>query len=111
MVSIRAYTGAPFATPSLHHGADDPRRELFLAHAGALALAALAGGHRDDLLEDLAADGGQRRALDDHAAVDIHVLFHVAAHQRVGGQLDGGDRPSNPQRRAAGGVTGPDAAG
>src|SRR4029078_8448454 len=88
---------------SSHHGADDPWRELFLAHAGELPLAALARGHGDDLLEDLTADGRQRRALDDHAAVVVHVLFHVPVHQRVGPQLDRGPRLAAEHRAAAGG--------
>ena len=49
-----------------HDRADDPGRELFLADAGQLTLGAFAGRDGDDLLEDLAADDGQRRALQNH---------------------------------------------
>src|SRR5262249_19675852 len=72
-----------------HHRTDDPGREFFLAHPAQLALAPLARGDRDDLLEDLPADDLERRALEDHAAVDVHVVFHVAIHERVRRQLDG----------------------
>src|SRR2546425_9019520 len=54
------------ARPRSHHGADDPGRELLLADAGELALAPLAGGHREDLLEDLPPDDRERRAFEDH---------------------------------------------
>src|SRR5262249_39108291 len=81
-----------------HHRADDPGRELFLADARELALRALARRHRDHFLEDLTADRRDRRALEDDPAVDVHVLRHVAVHQRVGRELDRRDRlaPENP---------------
>src|SRR2546425_2473366 len=50
---------------TLHHRTDDPGREFFLADAAELALGLLAGGDGDDLLEDLPADRGQRRALEE----------------------------------------------
>src|ERR1051326_2397541 len=75
---------------TLHYRPDDPGREFFFADAGELALAPLAGGDRDDLLEDLPADLGQRSALEDHPAVDVHVLRHVPVHEAVGGELDRG---------------------
>src|SRR3972149_5363870 len=73
----------------LHYRPDDPGGELLRADAGELTLGALAGGDRDDLLEDLPPDVRERRALEDDAAVDVHVLPHVAVHERIGGELDG----------------------
>src|SRR5262249_23367607 len=86
--------------PASQNPADDPGPELLLADAGPLALGLLPGGDRDDLLEDLAADDGKRRPLQDDAAVDVHVLFHVTVHERVGGQLDGGHRLAAEHRAA-----------
>src|SRR5215831_16941291 len=74
----------------LHDGPDDPGREFLLAYAGELALRALSRCHCHDLLEDLPPHLGQRRALEDDSAIDVHVLLHVAVHERVGGELDGG---------------------
>src|SRR2546425_12667548 len=91
------------ARPRSHHGADDPGRELLLADAGELALAPLAGGHREDLLEDLPPDDRERRAFEDHAAVDVHVVFHVAVHERVRRELDGRHRLAAEDRPAPGG--------
>src|SRR5262245_15044360 len=78
--------------PALHHRADDPGRELLLADARELALRALARSHRDDLFEDLTTDRRDRRALEDDTAVDVHVVDHVAVHQRVGREVDRGHR-------------------
>src|SRR6266446_732494 len=91
------------ARPRSHHGADDPGRELLLADAGELALAPLAGGHREDLLEDLPPDDRERRAFEDHAAVDVHVVFHVAVHEGVRRELDGRHRLAAEDRPAPGG--------
>src|SRR6267142_4722185 len=52
---------------ALHDRPDDPRRKFRFADPRQLALASLARGHRHDLLEDLPAHLGQRRALEDHA--------------------------------------------
>src|SRR5262245_50349121 len=74
----------------LHDGPDDPGRKFLLAHPGELTLGALPRRHRHDLLEDLPSHLGQRRALENDPTVDVHVLLHVAVHQGVGGELDGG---------------------
>src|SRR3984893_18730900 len=88
---------------ALHYGPDDPRSEFLFADAGELALAALAGGARDDLLEDLPADVGQRGALADHPPAEFHVLRHVPVHEAVGGELDRRHRLAAEHRAAAGG--------
>src|SRR5260370_39656782 len=93
---------APEPAHSLHHRADDPGRELLLAHPRELALRALTRGDRDHFLEDPAADRLERRALEDDAAVDVHVLFHVAVHERVGRELDGRHRLAAEDRAAPG---------
>src|SRR5260370_24836223 len=89
----------------LHHRGDDPGRELLLAHPRQLALRALARGDRDHFLEDLPADRLERRALEDDAAVDVHVLFHVAVHERAGREVDGRHRLAAEDRPAPGGAT------
>src|SRR5262249_46691728 len=76
--------------PCLHARPDDPGSEFLFAPAGELAPRALSRRHRHDLLEDLSPHLGQRRALEDDSAIDVHVLLHVAVHERVGGELDGG---------------------
>src|SRR5262245_25663109 len=89
--SARRRSGEPGARaprPPSHHRADDPGRELFLAHARQLALRALARRDRDHLFEVLTADRRDRRALEDDAAVDVHVLGHMPVHQRIGRELD-----------------------
>src|SRR6266545_4654629 len=87
----------------LHYRPDDPGGEFLFADAGELALRPLARGDRHDLLEDLPSHLRQRRALEDDAAVDIHVLLHVAVHERVGGELDRGHGLAAEHRAAAGG--------
>src|SRR5688500_6487756 len=74
VVPVVQSAARPPSPAPVHHRADDPGRELFVADAAPLALGLLAGGHCHDLVEDLAADDGQRRALQDDAAVDVHVL-------------------------------------
>src|SRR5262249_34421245 len=74
----------------LHDRPDDPGSEFLFAHAGELAPWASPRRPRHDLLEDLSPHLGQRRALEDDSAIDVHVLLHVAVHERVGGELDGG---------------------
>src|SRR5215216_4587869 len=56
---------------------DAPRRELLLADAAQLALGLLAARHRQHLLEDPPAHLLHRRARQDHARVDVHVVGHV----------------------------------
>src|SRR6266511_3862898 len=58
----------------LHYRPDDPGGEFLFADAGELALRLLARGDRHDLLEDLPSHLRQRRALEDDAAVDVHVF-------------------------------------
>src|SRR5262249_59595281 len=96
--SPRSASSSPSSSPELHDRADDPRRKLLLAHPGELALGALARRDRDDLFEDLPTDGPDRPTLEDDATVDVHVLRHVAVHQRVGGALDRGHRLADRRR-------------
>src|SRR5437870_8114193 len=68
--------GESFVVGRSHHGADLPRHEFVLAVAVPLALARLArrgGEHQpEDALTHL---GDRRAAVDDLAAIDVHVLF------------------------------------
>src|SRR3954452_18557719 len=71
-----------------HHRADLPRHEFVLAVAMLLALAALARGGGQHQPEDALAHGLDRgAAVDDLAAVDVHVLFLPLPQRRVGGDL------------------------
>ena len=58
-----------------------------------LALGSLAGGRTQNPLENEPAgflDTGL--AIDDHTAIDIHVLLHGAVHLGITGELDRGHR-------------------
>src|SRR3972149_8646596 len=88
--SPRYIAGRGAIIVSSHHGTDDPRRELLFPHSAQLALRALARRHRDHFLEDLPPHGLDRRPLEDHAAVDVHVLLHVPVHDGVRRKLNGG---------------------
>src|SRR5678815_3094370 len=61
-----------------HRRAGLPGRELLCSDVQQLALGALSGRHGQDLIEDLATDVGDRRAVEDRAAIEIHVVGHVA---------------------------------
>src|SRR5215813_7181245 len=62
---------------TLHRRAEVPRRELVVAVAIFLAPRFLARRRVEDHLEDALADFLQRgRAVDDLAAVDVHVVLH-----------------------------------
>src|ERR1019366_6923742 len=75
--------------PYLQRRPDRPRGELLLADAVDLALGFLAGGHRQDFLKNLLADGFHGDAFQDHAGINVHVVEHVVIERRVGGDLDG----------------------
>src|SRR5262249_8701960 len=87
--------------PPPGRGADARNPPRHRADARELALRALARRHRDHLFEDLTADRRDRRALEDDAAVDVHVVDHVAIHQRVGRELDRGHGLAAEHRAAA----------
>src|SRR5262245_10521744 len=89
---------------ALHHSADLPRYEFVGAEAVRLGFAFLARGDAQHQLEDLPAllgDGGA--ALDDGAAVHVHVVDHVVVDARVRGELYRGRRLAAIDRAAAGG--------
>src|SRR6185436_9501272 len=65
-----------------------PRRELVIAIAEELALRLLSRSGLEHELEEPAADLGNRfLAVDDRAAVDVHVLFLVLEERGVRGEL------------------------
>src|SRR5687768_8002567 len=73
---------------NLHGRPQYPGREFILAHAMLLAHRARTRRHLDDAPEDLLAGLLHRHlAIEDGAAVDVHVLAHAAVHRAVGGQL------------------------
>src|SRR5262249_38932281 len=59
--------------------------------------------HSQDLLENLPAHDVHRRAFEDNAGVDVHVVDHVLVHGRVGGDLDAGSGLAAEDAAAAGG--------
>src|SRR6218665_502921 len=88
----------------LHHGADLPGDELVLAIAMLLALGLRARGRGQHLLEDALAHGRYRGlAVDDLAAVDVHVLLLPLPQRRVGGELERGRGRAAVGRAAPGG--------
>src|SRR6185503_7691898 len=89
-------------SPDLHHRAELPGRELVVAEAERLALRLLARGRLEDQLEDARADlGDALLAVDDGAAVDVHVVGHVAVEGGVGRQLQRRRRLAAEDRAAA----------
>src|ERR1700749_3149761 len=89
---------------ALHRRSEHPRRELGAAEIKALALGRLARGGLEDEVEDaLAAFLHALLAVEDGAAIDVHVVFHALVHGRVGGKLDRGRRLAAEHAAAAGG--------
>src|SRR5882724_9158732 len=99
---------AAFVTPAARGasepGIEVPRSELVLAIAELLALRRLAGGggqHRpEDPLAHRREVGG---AVEDLAAIDVHILRHAAIERRVGRELERGHRAAAETGAAAGG--------
>src|SRR5581483_3537151 len=75
-----------------HRRPDLPGHELVVAVAQKLALGLLPRGDAQDGVEDLLALGLDRDAVEDVAAIDVHVVHHAAIDVAVGGELDGGRR-------------------
>src|SRR5579883_3491290 len=92
------------AARPLHHGAELPGRELVVAVAERLALALAARGGGEDELEDALAAGLDRfLAVDDGAAIQIHVVGHALEERGIGGELERGGGLAAIGRAAAGG--------
>src|SRR5260221_10931215 len=78
-----------FITLSSHRGAEGPRRELVVAVAELLALGLAARRAIEDQPEEALARLGDRLgAVDDRAAVEVHVVFLVRIERRVGPELE-----------------------
>src|SRR5581483_3681076 len=74
-----------------HRGAEHPGRELRAAEVKTLALGRLARRGLEHEIEDaLAALLHALLAIEDGAAIDVHVVFHALVHGRVGRKLDRG---------------------
>src|SRR5262249_51851335 len=102
-LSLLAMTARPAAIAS-HRRAQYPGRELSAAEGKALALGRLAGSGFQHQVEDaLAAFLHALLAVEDGAAIDVHVVFHPLVHRRVGGELDGRRRLAAEHAAAAGG--------
>src|SRR3954469_18683535 len=80
-----------YSAQALHRRPKDPRRELGAAKVKTFALGRLAGrGFQHQIEDALAAFLHALFAVEDGAAIDVHVVFHALVHGRVGGELDGG---------------------
>src|SRR6202453_896274 len=73
---------------SLHCRSDLPRGELRIAISQEFRLRPLARSDRENLFEDLLALVGNRDAVKNVAAIDVHVFDHPAVRVIVGGKLD-----------------------
>src|SRR5450631_3367373 len=84
---------SPIRHPLLAHShrrAEYPWREFGAAEIKALALGRLARGGLEDQVENaLAARLHRFLAVEDGAAIDVHVLFHAPIHRRIGRKFDG----------------------
>src|SRR5215469_10511159 len=88
----------------LQRCAEEPRLKLFFAEAVNLAACEFAACGGENLVEDSAADLFYCLfALDDRAAVDVHVVGHAVVDWGVGGDLDRRRRLAAVDRAAAGG--------
>src|SRR2546421_505614 len=91
-------------TLSSHCGAKRPRRELVVAVAELLALGLRARrGFEDQPEKALACLGNRLGAVDDRAAVEVHVVFLVREERRIGGELERWRRLAAVGRAASGG--------
>src|SRR5690606_17759130 len=93
------------AAPVLHRRADVPRHEFEVAIAELFGSRALPGGGPKDEIEDLPSLFLERNAVQDIAAVDVHVLPHLLVDVGIGGELDGGCRLAAEGGAPAGGET------
>src|SRR5579871_6037428 len=93
-VPSRSNSSAVFMTPGRigrglrsHRCSDLPGREFGVAIAQELGLGPLARSDRKDLVEDFPALLRNRHAVDDVAAIDVHILDHPAVGVIVGGEF------------------------
>src|SRR5579871_845174 len=87
-----------------HRRAEHPGRKFGAAEIEAFALGRLAGSGLEHQLEDpFAALLHRFLAVEDGAAIDVHVIFHPPEHRRVGGELDGRRGLAAKHAAAAGG--------
>src|SRR3984885_1524448 len=90
------------STPS-HCRSDLPGGEFRIAVSQEFRLRPLARSNRENLVEYLLALVGDRDAVKDVAAIDVHVLDHPAIRVVVGGELDRRRRLAAVSRAAPGG--------
>ena len=89
-----------------HRRAEHPRREFRRAEVERFAFGRLAGGHAQDEVEDpLAALLNGLVAVEDRAAIDVHVVLDMAEHRGVGRQLDRRRGLAAEHRASSGGET------
>src|SRR5690349_14970405 len=90
MVVSRAWSlpGALSYVGGSHHRADLPGHEFVVAIAEGFRLRLLAGRNRNHLGENLSALLVDRDAIQNIAAVDVHVFFLALPGVVVGGKLD-----------------------
>src|ERR1700733_731022 len=89
---------------TLHRRAEYPGRKFGAAKIEALALGRLARSRLEHQVENpLTALLYRLLAVEDGAAVDVHVVFHARVHGRVGRELDRGRRLAAEYAAAPGG--------
>src|ERR1700728_3501783 len=89
---------------ALHRSPKYPGREFGAAEIEAFALGRLTGsGFQHQVENPLAALLHALLAVEDGAAIDVHVVFHALVHRRVGRKLDRGRRLAAEHTAAAGG--------
>src|SRR5947208_2413750 len=94
---------SPFWHP-LHRRSEDPRGEFGTPAIKAFALGRLARGGLEHQIENaLAARLYGLLAVENGAAIDVHVVFHALEHRRVGCKLDRGSRLAAEHAAAPGG--------
>src|SRR3954463_9943776 len=90
-----AVVAARFFRRWLERRAEVPRHELVVAVAERLALGLAARCRLDDEFEEFPAHAGDGLLTrSDDTTIDVHVLFHLVVHGRVGGDLDRRRRPA-----------------
>src|ERR1700737_683701 len=91
-------------TRGLHRRPKHPWREFGAAEIKTLALGRLSrSGLQHQIENALAALLHRLLAVEDGAAIDVHVVFHALEHRRVGRKLDRGRGLAAEHAAAAGG--------
>src|ERR1700709_325948 len=92
-MELSSYSPLAIRHSLLHRRPKHPGREFGAAEVETFGVCRLAGGGLEHEVEDaLAALLHALLAVEDGAAIDVHVVFHALEHRRIGRELDGGRR-------------------